>query len=206
MPTSTPAVAMPAHGPEHLDYLDRFEGLLTKLEGDVPTVIAGDFNQRIPRGRQPIRVAERLDTVLADWRIHTAGELPSGPHIDHIATNSQFVLEAVNDWPASDHLGRLSDHAGVICRLGYADHPIEGTSRGSASEKCAGWSWNTPSRQRPMATRPPTTGCHPVEFRRDEALTAELRVEIEDVCAEAVMVCLTGRRSSSGSRVSQMRR
>jgi len=166
---------------EHLDYLDRFEGLLTKLEGDVPTVIAGDFNQRIPRGRQPIRVAERLDTVLADWRIHTAGELPSGPHIDHIATNSQFVLEAVNDWPASDHLGRLSDHAGVICRLGYADHPIEGTSRGSASE--------VRRVELEHAVTPTTDGYPTSDHRvpssrvptRDGALTAELRVEIEDV-------------------------
>ena len=106
---------------EHMDYLDRFEGLLAELDDGMPTVIAGDFNQRIPRVRQPIRVADRLNDVLADWTIHTAGALPNGPHIDHIATNRRLVLESARDWPASDHLGRLSDHAGVACRLGYAE-------------------------------------------------------------------------------------
>jgi endonuclease/exonuclease/phosphatase family metal-dependent hydrolase len=166
---------------EHLDYLDRFERLLAELEGDVPTVIAGDFNQRIPRVRQPIRVADRLGEVLADWRIHTAGALPNGPHIDHIATNRRFALESVSDWPASDHLGRLSDHAGVICRLGFADHSIEETSGGSASRRHGV--------EREHAVTPPAAE-PPIRDRRVTsegvptgagALTVELRAEIEDV-------------------------
>jgi endonuclease/exonuclease/phosphatase family metal-dependent hydrolase len=104
---------------EHMDFLDRLQVLLADLDR-VPTVIAGDFNQRIPRGRQPIRVAERLQDVLGDWMIHTAGALPNGPHIDHIATNRELVLESTRDWPAFDHLGRLSDHAGVSCRFRFA--------------------------------------------------------------------------------------
>lgn len=166
---------------EHLDYLDRFERLLTELEGDVPTVIAGDFNQRIPRGRQPIHVAERLGEVLADWRIHTAGALPNGPHIDHIATNRRFALESVSDWPAYDHLGRLSDHAGVICRLGYADHSIEETSGGSASRRhgvkrqhaVTPSDADPPTRDRRVTSEEVPTGAG--------ALTAELRAEIEEV-------------------------
>lgn len=102
---------------EHLQYLDQFAGLLARLDADVPTVIAGDFNQRIPRERQPIRVADRLNEVLAGWTIHTAGVLPNGPHIDHIATNQRVALESTHDWAAADYLGRLSDHAGVGCRL-----------------------------------------------------------------------------------------
>jgi endonuclease/exonuclease/phosphatase family metal-dependent hydrolase len=105
---------------EHMDYLDRLEVILAQLDDRVPTVIAGDFNQRIPRGRQPIRVADRLHEVLAGWKIHSAGALPNGPHIDHIATNQGLVLESTHDWPASDHLGRLSDHAGVSCRFCFA--------------------------------------------------------------------------------------
>ena len=105
---------------EHMDYLDRLEVLLAELDHDVPTVIAGDFNQRIPRVRQPVRVADRLNEVLGGWTIHTAGDFPNGLHIDHIATDRRFVLESARDWPASDHLGRLSDHAGVICRLTVA--------------------------------------------------------------------------------------
>jgi endonuclease/exonuclease/phosphatase family metal-dependent hydrolase len=130
---------------EHLDYLDRFERLLTELEGDVPTVIAGDFNQRIPRGRQPIRVAERLGEVLADWRIHTSDALPNGPHIDHIATNRRFALESVSDWPASDHLGR---------KRVEVQRP-DGTR----------WSGNTPSLRRPPTHRRATAAWHSREFR-----------------------------------------
>ncbi len=166
---------------EHLDYLDRFERLLAELEGDVPTVIAGDFNQRIPRVRQPIRVAERLAEVLADWRIHTAVALPNGPHIDHIATNRRFAIESVNDWSASDHLGRLSDHAGVICRLGYSDHSTEETNGGSASGR--------DEVKREYAVTPPAADPATHDRRVTSegvptgagALTAEMRAEIEDV-------------------------
>lgn len=105
---------------EHLDYLNRLENLLTGLDDDVPTVIAGDFNQRIPRGRQPLRVFDRICEVLSGWTIHTAGTQPNGPHIDHIASDARLACEAVRDWSASDQLGRLSDHAGVVCRLAVA--------------------------------------------------------------------------------------
>lgn len=111
---------------EHLNFLDHLEAMMPTLDGGIPAVIAGDFNQRIPRGRQPIRVATRLDEVLAGWTIHTAGALPNGPHIDHIATNGRLGLGAVSDWARSDHLGNLSDHAGVHCRLvsgEFADVP-----------------------------------------------------------------------------------
>ena len=166
---------------EHLDYLDRFEVLLSELDDAVPTVIAGDFNQRIPRDRQPIRVAERLGEVLADWRIHTACALPNGPHIDHIATNRRFALESVSDWPASDHLGRLSDHAGVVCRLGYADHFIEETSGGAATRLHRveqEHAVTPPTAEPPMRDRRVTSEGVPTS---PGALTVELRAEIEEV-------------------------
>lgn len=54
---------------EHLDYLDRLEDLLAGLDGEVPTVIAGDFNQRIPRGRQrqQIVIFELIRISLCRW-------------------------------------------------------------------------------------------------------------------------------------------
>lgn len=67
--------------------------------------------QRIPRGRQPVHVSDRLGDVLSGWTIHTAGGLPNGPHIDHIATDRRLVAELVADWPASDRVGRLSDRS-----------------------------------------------------------------------------------------------
>lgn len=102
---------------EHMEYLDQLQELLTGLDNTVPTVIAGDFNQRIPRVRQPTRVAERLAEVLADWTIHTAGDFEHGPHIDHIASNEHLGCQDATDWPGIDELGRLSDHAGVSCWL-----------------------------------------------------------------------------------------
>lgn len=119
---------------EHLDYLDRFKGLLAELDAGVPTVIAGDFNQRIPRGRQPIAVAARLHEVFTGWTIHTTGALPHGPHIDHVATSGQLVLESVSDWAASDPLGRLSDHAGVACRLRYRAPSPAGRAEDAGTE------------------------------------------------------------------------
>ncbi len=105
---------------EHLEYLDQLEDLLAGLDDRMPTIIAGDFNQRIPRVRQPIRVADRLAEVLADWTIHTTGPFEHGPHIDHIASNKRLTCRATSDWPGVDEVGRLSDHSGVSCRLGFA--------------------------------------------------------------------------------------
>jgi endonuclease/exonuclease/phosphatase family metal-dependent hydrolase len=102
---------------EHLEYLDQLAQVLSALDGDIPTVVAGDFNQRIPRVRQPRPVAEKLGDVFRYWTIHTTGPMPNGPHIDHIATNRGLSIERVYDWPASDHTGTLSDHAGVACHL-----------------------------------------------------------------------------------------
>lgn len=71
------------------------------------------------RVRQPVRVAERLAEVLAGWTTHTAGDLPNGPHIDHIATDDRLVCRSASDWSGTDAMGRLSDHAGVSCRLDF---------------------------------------------------------------------------------------
>lgn len=105
---------------EHLQYLDQLEVLIGTLDGSVPTVIAGDFNQRVPRVRQPIRVADRLASVLDGWTTHTAGPMANGPHIDHIATNGQLICRSAIDWPGVDPEGRLSDHSGISCRFDLA--------------------------------------------------------------------------------------
>lgn len=142
---------------EHIEYLDQMANLLAGLDGNVPTVIAGDFNQRIPRERQPVRVADRLNEILADWMIHTAGALANGPHIDHIATNGQLSLASVHDWPASDRLGRLSDHTGVSCRLAHAETSIRGSDHDLAVDH------------------------DETEQGDGGALTPELRAEIENI-------------------------
>lgn len=102
---------------EHLQYLEQLAVLLPAFDDGMPTVIAGDFNQRIPRFRQPLRVAAALTEVFADWRVHTAGDMEDGPHIDHIASNALLTCLNVGEWPGRDAVGRLSDHSGVSCRF-----------------------------------------------------------------------------------------
>jgi hypothetical protein len=160
---------------EHLAYLDRLEGLLAGLDDDVPTLIAGDFNQRIPRGRQPLLVFDRLSEVFAGWTIHTAGTQPNGPHIDHIATNRGLTAKHVRDWAPSDHLGRLSDHAGVACRLA-----VTGSTGGQAA---SAESATEPGRAE-QETDPPAADDSPRRIDlagSGPALTPQLRTEIESI-------------------------
>lgn len=164
---------------EHLNYLDRLEDLLAGLDDDVPTVIAGDFNQRIPRGRQPLRVFDRLCEVFAGWTIHTAGTQPNGPHIDHIATNRGLTAEQVRDWAAADHLGRLSDHAGVACRLTVAGGTVEQAAIAeAATDPCRAEQEADTVAADDSPRRFDLAGSGPV-------LTPQLRAEIEGILRRA---------------------
>lgn len=174
---------------EHLDHLDQLEELLAGFGDTVPIVIAGDFNQRIPRGRQPVRVAERLNEVFSGWTIHTAGALPNGPHIDHIATNRRLVLHSVRDWPASDHLGRLSDHAGVVCRLLFTDDSHEGLKGSSSPSQVL-------EEQEPDVV---TLDDLVVLEDGDDVVTLHHPVDCDDIVAPA------GTPTSGGTRTSEMR-
>ncbi|GAA1459334.1 endonuclease/exonuclease/phosphatase family protein [Williamsia maris] len=100
---------------EHLDCLDQLEALNAHFDRNVPTVVAGDFNQRVPRGKQPAHVATRLAEVLDPWVVHTAGDVEHGPLIDHIA--SDLTCTEMRTWPGHSGDHRLSDHSGVVCRL-----------------------------------------------------------------------------------------
>ncbi|WNG88507.1 endonuclease/exonuclease/phosphatase family protein [Mycobacterium sp. ITM-2016-00317] len=102
---------------EHLDHLDHLELLLTGLDDGVPTVVAGDFNQRTPRVQQPMIVADRIGAVFRNWSVHTAGKLEHGPLIDHIVTNSQLRCTSIKTWPGQDASGSLSDHSAVRCEF-----------------------------------------------------------------------------------------
>lgn len=107
---------------EHMNYLDQLESVLAEVRDSVPVIVAGDFNQRIPRVRQPTRVAARLAEVFNLLTLHTKGNQEVGPLIDHIAANSLLDCESVTTWPGSDHIGRLSDHSGVSCEFRTRAH------------------------------------------------------------------------------------
>ena len=85
------------------------------------SIMAGDFNQTIPRIRQPIRAADALGAVLTNWSVGTSGPRSFGPLIDHLATRGDLVISEVGCWAASDSEGTLSDHVGVSCTVSVAN-------------------------------------------------------------------------------------
>jgi hypothetical protein len=105
---------------DHLTYL---EALRRVVEGDTASalVIAGDFNQRVPREGQPQHVYDALERALGP-RLHvaTAGLVPgaSTSPIDHVAHTGSLVASRVEAWPRLADDGReLSDHEGVTVEL-----------------------------------------------------------------------------------------
>ena len=96
---------------DHENYLHGLRQVISEpLE---PTLVAGDFNQKIPRKTQPRRVADLLSNVLVDYRVPTSA-LDDRPLIDHIAHSDHIsgrFLTEINDHDSS---GRLSDHRGVL--------------------------------------------------------------------------------------------
>ncbi len=82
-----------------------------------PLVVAGDFNQRLPRSRQPEQVHRLLVDALVGLTVATSGETPAGRLIDHIAVSPELRATDRELIPASDAAGPLSDHTGVTAEL-----------------------------------------------------------------------------------------
>ncbi len=112
---------------DHLAFLDAFAPVLARTPPDVPTIVGGDYNQRVPRGAgYPFAPAERLAAALAPpWTIVTAGALAPtsadpadpapAPLIDHLAVNAVLRATSVEGFGRHDHDGkRLSDHTGCV--------------------------------------------------------------------------------------------
>jgi hypothetical protein len=83
---------------------------------DSPLVVAGDFNQRIPRVSQPVIVAEQLSRCMDGLQVCTALPLDK-PLIDHIAISNHFSSSNVEIIPDRDEHGKLSDHRGVATEI-----------------------------------------------------------------------------------------
>lgn len=69
-----------------------------------PTILIGDFNQRLPRFRQPTKVAEALEASLGDLVVATRGfvSCEGKRAIDHIACTSQLkICDLEEDPPLS---------------------------------------------------------------------------------------------------------
>lgn len=98
----------------HYQYLEILTGMFRKI--DMPTVIAGDFNQRTPRVKGGNHAAAAaLNAAFAPTKIVTAG-VPKGairPGIDHIAVSGDLQASSVWGWPNRIHGVRISDHDGA---------------------------------------------------------------------------------------------
>jgi endonuclease/exonuclease/phosphatase family metal-dependent hydrolase len=101
---------------DHLTYLQHLPPLL-QFDCSVPTVLLGDFNQRIPRARQPEHVFSALTAALSPgFRLATAGIIVGAPDlaIDHLAIRG--ALEPVQTDFLSQHDAngaQMSDHFGL---------------------------------------------------------------------------------------------
>ncbi len=100
---------------EHLAYLEALAGVFAAQPQ--PCVIAGDFNQRIPRHRQPIRVADALTMALEGFEVLTVGEIDGRSMIDHVAFGAGLAGRVMTILPRDAQLGSLSDHWGVATEL-----------------------------------------------------------------------------------------
>lgn len=108
---------------DHLLYLDALKQLLPELDQEIPLAIMGDFNQCLPKTRQPKYAYEKLEDVISTGlSVHTSGNL--GPEneqlIDHVATTPdlQFRNLIVLDRIFRNEI-RLSDHFGIAGSLQF---------------------------------------------------------------------------------------
>jgi exonuclease III len=107
---------------DHLKYLDAFKPLADRYyQSEVPVCITGDFNQRIPRTRQPQEVAQRLAcTFDAGYETVTAEIKDEEGHllIDHVAIDNRLWAQVNRIIPKKLAPGApLSDHVGVVARI-----------------------------------------------------------------------------------------
>ena len=100
---------------EHLAYLEALESTLS--DEQPPVVLVGDFNQRMPRVRQPARVHQSLIETLGGLELATSGMVDGSRLIDHVATSSDLDATVERTLPSEDTAGRLSDHTGVTVVL-----------------------------------------------------------------------------------------
>lgn len=105
----------------HIAYLEILQQLLAA--SNEPLVVAGDFNQYVPRIKYSHRAAAAaLERAFAPLSVLTQGTIDGciRPGIDHIATSDHFVPTVVRGWPHNVTGNRLSDHDGALTVLRWA--------------------------------------------------------------------------------------
>ncbi|MDB6172978.1 MAG: hypothetical protein JWL59_2289 [Chthoniobacteraceae bacterium] len=107
---------------DHLSFIAGLDELLPRGEFDMPTILLGDFNQRIPKGRQPGPVYDCLIQTLQDRLCVVTdgviGEIGK-PSIDHLVATSHFKASSVTGFSNVANDGTtMSDHFGLRISLG----------------------------------------------------------------------------------------
>jgi exonuclease III len=102
---------------EHIDFCEALGPAITESINAGRTIVAGDFNQRIPRFRQPLAASRALTEALGSLHVPTAGEQPVGQLIDHIAVGPDLAVHDVTAWSNIIDGKRTSDHSGVAITI-----------------------------------------------------------------------------------------
>jgi endonuclease/exonuclease/phosphatase family metal-dependent hydrolase len=104
---------------DHKQFLQTF-GRHLGANGGRPTIVAGDFNQHIPRKRQPVEVFEQLVAALPAPMTCVTASGSSGVYdmIDHVFVSEHFRAIGVRALSNRGEDGRvLSDHHGLSVKL-----------------------------------------------------------------------------------------
>ena len=118
---------------DHEAYIDGLERILGAEDAGTNLIVVVDFNQKLPVGRGPNRVRERLLRALGNLRICTTGAISGVDElsIDHVAHSAGLVATAVSGWePVGGGGDILSDHFGLCIDLQDLEVPTITTAAG----------------------------------------------------------------------------
>ncbi len=107
----------------HIEFCEILRELLDQRDRSLPHVLAGDFNQAIPRIRYGNHAAAAaLEAALHEFDVVTQGTIPgcAQPGIDHIAIDAHLRADSVHGWPKNDGGVLMSDHDAAVAELTLA--------------------------------------------------------------------------------------
>jgi endonuclease/exonuclease/phosphatase family metal-dependent hydrolase len=113
---------------DHGIYIDHLKEILCRhLSGSEPVSMLGDFNQRVPRHRQPLSAYNALMKLFEAGLTCVTKDRgdQSRSLIDHVAVGPRLTacMESIIPRVASDGL-KLSDHDGIICRVNKSEESL----------------------------------------------------------------------------------
>lgn len=100
---------------DHRSYIESLQPLIASTRA--PFLVAGDFNQKIPRKTAPRDVAELLLNAFRDTHIVTKST-GDAALIDHLALSNDLVGKLTQILPREDGDGKLTDHLGAVVDFG----------------------------------------------------------------------------------------